>query len=388
MHGKWLWIGIAMAIGCAGDVNSGDDSGSGTADHASEVCLQGYSDWLREVYVPAVTAEPLSETRVASLEELALEAPCHGGLLDSLAESLWFEEINRLVYGVYAVQREHALQNYLFLGSPTVDDHAAYVRDTTPAPELVATARVLQAARPLTSAGRVEMQDWLETFEIYAQDLSTPFSNLVAVPVEGLWTLSAGESQFFDLLVASRPVATHDGAFAAWVEAYDRMIRTGLDIGLTEDDFFPGMPRQGCFGRESAPCSRDRVLDRMAALAPTSHGAVDAAVWMRVFEVWAFFAAQTAAGPEKADYLANLERMTRVRPATLQGSEAYRTWLIAVAGTAVADRSVFVTAVVPAKPCVDDGLTDYVNFVSDHPELSAEIQDAAAPIRCTIPVIH
>jgi len=240
----------------------------------------------------------------------------------------------------------------------------------------------MKAARPTVSVDRLGMKDWLDLHRVYAELVLSPLPDLALIgQTEGYWTLNAGEAAFLDLVAESRPPQSHEGAYASWMEAYGDVLTHGVSLDQ-EDDFRAGVPRLGCLDAEVAPCGRERVLDRFAALAPTAAGEEDNEQWMWELALWAPLTASAGALYE-ADTQRQLDRVDRVRPARLRGARSYQVWLSTVADTA-GDPAVLDHSVMPAKPCVEGtaGDADYAAFLAANGYLPAARKTAAAPQHC------
>jgi hypothetical protein len=368
---RWLTFLLlgACVTSTADDAASNGGKADGTADPA---CSQHYIEWVLGTYKPALEAQPLDDARVATLTELAKSAPCRGELVEPTAWITWYDVADAEVFGPYIKQHGAALVTLV-----RSTDYQGYLRDTTPPASAALAMQALAAARPAAALERVDIESWLAPYHAVAEEVLTPLTleTTNIGELEGPWTVNAGEGAMLDLVAKTAPKQTRDGGYAAWIDAYGDVLAHGINID-SSDDYVAADPTFGCWNGESAPCSRDRFLDRFAALAPPAHGDDDSAAWMVQLSLWGSLAASSTYDNDARQ----VARVDAARPTRLSGLDAYKRWLDTVADTA--SSAVYAASVVPAKPCVTGGDDVYSAFVSAHASLPADVLDAAKPAAC------
>jgi hypothetical protein len=367
------WLGLVLLGACATtSVDTPNGPAGGKADGIPDpACSQHYIEWVLGTYKPALEAQPLDDARVAALTELAKSAPCRGELMDPTAWTTWYDVADAEVFAPYIKQHAAALVTLV-----RSTDYNGYLRDTVPVPTAGLAMQAIEAAKPAAALEHVDVDSWLSPYHAVAEEVLTPLTleTTNIGDLEGPWTVNDGEAAMLALVEATRPTSTRDGGYAAWIDAYGEVLATGISID-SSDDYVAADPTLGCWNNETAPCSRDRFLDRFAALAPPSHGDQDSASWMTQLAVWGTLAASSTYDNDAHQ----LARVDAARPTTLSGLAAYTSWLDVVADTA--GTVVYSASVLPAKPCVTGGDDAYAAFASAH-SLSQDVLDAAKPMAC------
>lgn len=383
-----LFVSLAACVANPGPEDRGG-GGGGKADDPNPACTAFYVDWLETVYKPALTAQTIDAGRLTQLETLAQDAPCGTEVLGSAAFTSWVDLGNEVVFAPYADQHAAALDRYRADGEdrtryPTLLEDTAVTEETQ-----LATTAVL-AVRPRLNAGAEDLDYWLASYVAHLAMVLTPVvDQSIEVAIENPWILNPGEAQFLDLVARTRPTTVRDGAFGAWVKAYDQLLWSGSQAMDPEDDHqrpgclaWEGTPLEGTIPTITEPCQRASVLARIEALKPQARGEIDAEEWMRALYKWA---TQTAtSGPDTVVLDAEqLARIDAVRPFTRRGAGAYKLWLETIAGSA-SNLTIVEDSVMPAEPCIGpEGDEIYVAFLTEHlSTLPASVTSRAAPNAC------
>jgi hypothetical protein len=372
-------------------VDPGGGGGGGKADD-NDSCTTAYIAWLIGTYKPAVEAAPIDLNRLAALELLAQDAPCRNQPLGGAALDSWLDVGNAVSFLPYFRQHAAAAEQF-HLDGEHAGLYGAYLTSTAVTDQTRFATKAVVAARPTISAAAFEMMTWLEFYAVHLENVLTPlWDRSIQTMIENQWILNAGEAEFLDLVAQTRPFSVRDGAFGAWIRAYDELLRNGSQAADTTDDYRPADARLGCLDWEGTPlagsiptiteaCQRDLVLDRFRALKPNALGVADSEQWMGTLWLWAALAATS--GPDTvANDTKQLARIDGVRPFRVKGVAAYKLWLEiihdAASNTAVLDGSVL-----PAEACAGTEADElYAAFLPDHLSLPPYVISRAAPNAC------
>jgi hypothetical protein len=384
-----LSLSLAACVADSGPTNT--DDGGGKADD-NEPCTASYIEWMITTYKAEVEASPIDATRLQALEALAQSAPCRTELLGGAALDSWLDVSNAVAFLPYFQQHANAAEAFLLAGE-NAGVYGDYLTGTAVTDQTKLATKAMLAARPRISAGAFEMKSWLDFYTVHLENVLTPlWDRALLTPIENSWILNAGEAEFLDLVQQTKPTTVRDGAFGAWVRSYDELIRNGSQGADTTDDYRAAEANLGCLAWEGTPlvgtiptitepCQRNLVLDRYKALKPTVQGFEDSEQWMGTMWLWATLAA-TSAPETAANDLAQLARVTDVRPTRVKGVAAYKLWLEAV-GDAASNTAVLDETVLPAEACAGPEADElYVGFLQEHLSLPAYVISRAAPNAC------
>lgn len=387
-----LTLSLAACVAEPGPNNPDDGGGGGGKADGNEACTASYIAWLIGTYKVEVESMPIDPTRLAALETLALDAPCRTQVLGGAALDSWLDVGNAVAFLPYFQQHAAAGAEFQIAGE-NAGVYAGYLTGTAVTDQTRLATKALIAARPSIAAAAFEMQTWFDFYAVHLENMLTPlWDRSLQTPIENSWILNAGEAEFLDLVQLTKPSNVRDGAFGAWVRSYDELLRTGSQAADASDDYRADDARLGCLAWEGTPlvgsiptitepCQRNLVLDRFKAMKPNALGVADSEQWMGTLWLWATLAA-TSGPTTSTNDLAQLARISDVRPFRVKGVAAYKLWLEAISDAA-SNTNVLDDTVLPAEACAGTEADElYVGFLTNHLSLPAYVISRAAPNAC------
>jgi hypothetical protein len=291
------------------------------------------------------------------------------------------------VFAPAAQQLTAARNTFVDESSPDYQSYSAYLASAAPSAELVRNAKAIAAIKP-SAMDREAFGTWMTGYStvlaLVVEPIGMPGPSGFIDIQEPEWTFDSPDDAYASMLEAGLAPSNQDGAFEAWLDAYDDWLFVGGSNGNSyvfniEHTYGCTGVDLGADGWETPPLVR-AFLDRFQATRPQAIGQADQTKWMSVYHGYVLrlvgdIGNATAFGLD--DLM--VQTIEEVMPPEVEGLVPYQSWLELAALDPVQSDPTLAARIALAKPCVAQ--TDLAAATASYDMTGSGIA-TAAPVTC------
>jgi hypothetical protein len=374
-------VGSALAtfalLGCSGasdNASSATSEAAYTGDAGADAspraaCSLGYWDWVLHTLEPQLE-KPITEVSDAQMTALvAAHPPAEENKYAYSA--CWTPVFDKYVYAAGVGALHKADVDFVFRGGLDHRDYARYKAKVAMTPELRRNAKALLALKPATmtpSDVGAWMTAYSDTLAEVIHPVGIPGPQMYEGVVEAEWVITDDEAEYLTVMEKAVARPSKDGVYSEWVPYFQKWLfgpppsaasrsfvfNLPFEQGATGDSYgLAGVSAAG--GTASMPPNVNRFVDRLKSSMPLAIGDSDSARWFSFYNARALRAIGDLPQNEplltSTDILA-LDILEAVKPAKLQGSFTYGSWLDLYVIAAGEHDPAWATRIARAEPCV------------------------------------